>query len=80
MELALEIAKTVGVLGILVWHLWYTTTKVMPDMQDKFLSTINHLHHVNQSVAAELTREVQALRLELTEMNRQLSHVIGRKV
>lgn len=46
--------SNLGIMGVLVWHLWYHTTKSSPAMLEKFTTEQNNLRAIFSSEVKEL--------------------------
>ncbi len=62
------IVSTMGVVGALIWHMWFVSAKLVPRMQDKFNDTLEKMRlafaEEQRSMRTEHARQMAEVREE----------------
>lgn len=63
MDVIVSLVSAIGVPGALIWYLWHTTSKTIPDLIDKHSTTIDG---IVKEFKSELKEEREARKQEIT--------------
>jgi hypothetical protein len=61
-ELIIQLVSTLGVSGVLVWYLYHTTTKTIPDLADKHAKSMESISEHFTETLKDVTAQERSAR------------------
>lgn len=72
-ELIVQLVSTVGVSGVLVWYLYHTTTKTIPDLAEKHSKSMESItERFTETLTETLEKEQAAHERQLANLQQSI--------